>query len=209
MVDDSWQAAGIHWKLQKIGGLWFRNRWFNNDGWEMNVPKMLEFPIYNKKSFVSPTDVDSFLNLTSDSKDKSNENDHITLIVDSDSSFSVNDTESGFEDDNVLCEISQNRRDNKSDGFTAKDTNNKCNSSNNNNNNNSNNNNTNSDNRINKESQDEDDEDFVDKRKRRHRNPQNWKVNIQKNARLRGLEYIGIGGKKFRIAKTQLFPSYD
>lgn len=113
-------------------------------------------------------DVDSFLNLTSGGGDESSENEQITLIVDSDSSFSPNDNESGFEDDNVLCEISQNRKDR----IENKDTGNKRNN--------------------NKDSEEEDE--TIDGRKRRHRNPENWKVNIQKNARLRGLEYIGIGG---------------
>lgn len=31
---------------------------------------------------------------------------------------------------------------------------------------------------------------------KRSKHPEKWKVNVKKNARLRGEEYIGVGGKK-------------
>lgn len=38
---------------------------------------------------------------------------------------------------------------------------------------------------------------------KRTKHPENWKVNVKKNARLKGEEYIGVGGK-CRIVKYNL-----
>jgi hypothetical protein len=42
---------------------------------------------------------------------------------------------------------------------------------------------------------------------KRIKQPENWKVNMKKNARLKGEEYIGVGGKWTETIKLRKFSS--
>lgn len=41
---------------------------------------------------------------------------------------------------------------------------------------------------------------------KRTKHPESWKVNIKKNARLRGEEYVGVGGNCNKCLSKEFFP---